>query len=658
MGNNLSSVRNIPFFPAGDKFLACPNITVDTIADVNNVVNCVVNGTLKGQSADSASPTDVYLFDFMNNIKYNGLNLEINKGFMKVFVDYKLEQNIRAIGLPQYTRKNYNLGESIIGVKYEVAVYKYITSNLLLNNICPNFIKFYGSTFSVPATNLAQFIKDKIYTNVSLDEVKDQLYRNLEIMSDQNRYGGLTRPAIQDNNFTLFRRDRSSINMPKEGNKLDRYYCGFILNEAVEVNGDLNRERNVDQSMSVTNYLRSNINNKLNTRQGLLELFNIIFQICYACYAMNVAGLVHNDLHTGNIWVTKKDTTNLKYYLSDSDIDYKFDEANFNVNIYSIQTNNFVKIYDFDTGYIEGFNNPRVNDVIQKNDLKDPQRDFIRMWGFLKYNIMREMNGRYSDPAGNDRKIFLYDLIDELENKFFQTPRTDRNRVRLQNRLNSRDPNFNRQLVNSASDDITTEEYKTLKSLTDILVVINTEINNIKQPITNTDRLDGTFAILDVNVPDNRKIFSYINPKIFTINKARLGITNREEAVSIRQIDNKKLYLFLRQIYKLTGKAELNNNIQTLLDNRGVTPNNNVVDRIQFVLDAGQTIQNERNSLLNEKIQVVSELQNVGVPIMSNIKDSVKLLIDKAVEFKNENDRLKDEINKEYIDEDLMQVSI
>ena len=60
----------------------CQNLNMANFLDINGIVNCAIR--LNGKSSDSASPSDIILFDFVPKSNYDGEN--IFKGFQKIFV--------------------------------------------------------------------------------------------------------------------------------------------------------------------------------------------------------------------------------------------------------------------------------------------------------------------------------------------------------------------------------------------------------------------------------------------------------------------------------------------------------------------------------------------------------------------------------------------
>jgi hypothetical protein len=96
------------------------------------------------------------------------------------------------------------------------------------------------------------------------------------------------------------------------------------------------------------------INNVLsvNIADHVQHFMTIYFQICIACYALSLTKTNHNDLHTGNVFVTKlasPDTIDI--YINDKK--------------YSFVTSYIVTLYDFDRAFVKRFGpNQMLQDYI------------------------------------------------------------------------------------------------------------------------------------------------------------------------------------------------------------------------------------------------------------------------------------------------------
>ncbi len=107
---------------------------------------------------------------------------------------------------------------------------------------------------------------------------------------------------------------------------------------------------NIDDAMTLNKWLYTyNKNPDYNK-----ELWNVLFQISAACYTTSLCKLVHNDLHSGNIFIRDLGKeTEFIYIINDR----KF----------IIKTRFQPLIYDFDRGYTKKFGtNPLLNNLCTK----------------------------------------------------------------------------------------------------------------------------------------------------------------------------------------------------------------------------------------------------------------------------------------------------
>lgn len=73
--------------------------------------------------------------------------------------------------------------------------------------------------------------------------------------------------------------------------------------------------------------------------------YQIIFQYYYTINTFRNLGLVHNDLHLGNIMIEELESPVTLYYLVETGNDNEY-------KVFELTTKYFVKIYDFDRSYI------------------------------------------------------------------------------------------------------------------------------------------------------------------------------------------------------------------------------------------------------------------------------------------------------------------
>jgi hypothetical protein len=268
-----------------------------------------------------ASPTDAWII-FLNNVKYN--NKKIKKVFAKIFINL---DNKKIYDYIKHTDEN--LYYSLIGLEYEVEMYKTITP-IVNYNICPNFVRFIG------------FGKMCMY---------DNLFKMLNV-KQQKRF------------------DRNIKN-----NMLTYHTKNYALGDATEKNISNNTDvdinvRDIKFNIILTetfeNY--SSFHNLLvNNQLKKINIANILFQALVACYTLSLSKIAHNDLHSGNIIVKRlKSPINIVYVINNEP--------------FIINTYYKVYMYDWDRGYCKrlGDNNSikflykefsQINTIIDNKDI-------------------------------------------------------------------------------------------------------------------------------------------------------------------------------------------------------------------------------------------------------------------------------------------------
>jgi len=263
------------------------------VCEISTIINKV-----KGIESNSASPTDTWTVYFKDNITYD--NKPITSGFLKIFM------------IPSPV-----LGGNVLanlGLKYEMDIYKYIIKNIIKYKICPNFVKYLASGEECRFYDLLNILVGNLYDplDVSLLSKEDctkNLIRNLfYVLKEKER-----RPSIQSN---------MAIHILRPVDFTSKLYNILLL-------------ENMDDNITLNKWLT------MNSRK-YTEFWNIIFQITVACYVMSLSKLVHNDLHSGNIFIKDLGTETLFVY-------------NINGNELVIKTRYQPLIYDFDRGYVEKF---------------------------------------------------------------------------------------------------------------------------------------------------------------------------------------------------------------------------------------------------------------------------------------------------------------
>jgi len=384
--------------------MAAPRCDIKLDHSANYVVSCIENGSLIGLPADSASPTDVYIFRFVPNTYYG--NEPVEKGFMKVFISNAHEFSA-------------DFNNEVKALEYEILVYER-TKKLVDNNVIGHFVKYFTSlTNPTHFDNLSIFISDK--ANIPLNDAIANLDRNSVFMLfNQNE----KRPAINKNSTRNTRGQLiPKINPP---NLYDRPLVEykFILTEAVTPYNITPSPATITTKINDFNYLMPRdssiklgyINNFLQSLDCSVQsiecqdLFNTIleiyFQLAVTTYAMYLNNFVHNDLHTGNVWVKRIDQSDIKYTLR-------------HVQGYPSYTltscKNFIMLYDYDRAYRNTIPNVFLNDVAEYNQTNDiiQQRDFVKVLCHLMNNLLPKLRNtgtikKYTLSPEDNKKMKLY----------------------------------------------------------------------------------------------------------------------------------------------------------------------------------------------------------------------------------------------------------
>lgn len=266
--------------------------------DLDKIVSKV-----KGLKANSASPTDTWILDFKSNVYYDNVRLE--KGFMKYFVDpYSLEP----------TNQSVNLIYHLLGLRYEISVYRDVIKPLIDYQVCPNFISFLFAGISCKGITLLNSLK----TTLPEVEASNNLERNIEYITNNVKQ----RPSITERSNKL-----SMLNKKIHKNVDRSWKYSFMVNKVI----------NPDTTTTFFDFITTK-GSKLDYYQKAFVLFDIL----YACYAMNCAGVIHNDLHLGNIYLETLPTPVKVCYI------YGDDKKKF-----VFERNYKIMVYDFDRAYAQ-----------------------------------------------------------------------------------------------------------------------------------------------------------------------------------------------------------------------------------------------------------------------------------------------------------------
>ena len=281
-----------------------------------DMTNSIENIT--GMVNNSASPSDNWFIEFKDNIIFK--TKKIKYGFLKLFINPNTVPKIS---------ENRILIETLEGLAYEINIYKYIIQPLVDLKICPNFVSYIQSSLECEYSELLDMLLDTLTNTgklIKAETVINNLNRNINYIVNNTK----KTPAINlvEDSIDF----HSSI-------------------DSIEINTDLIVNEYPDVKYRYSLLLLENTNgiklsNWIIKNKRILtfetELWNIIFQITAACYTMSLSKMVHNDLHSGNIFIQDLgEITDFLYNINDEPL--------------LIRTKYKVLIFDFDRSYARIF---------------------------------------------------------------------------------------------------------------------------------------------------------------------------------------------------------------------------------------------------------------------------------------------------------------
>ena len=336
--------------------------------DISNIIDNVKNIILWKKDTKGYADNCILLLN--DPIKFQ--DTPVDDIFMKYYIS---------------TEKHVNIEEesilSIHGCRYETRVYKYFISYLVSNGICDNFLTYYGSMKNIRVEFLAKILSDT-------QEYK-QIYGNVDYRSDPSE-------RIVSQLVDILREvdiEKDLLNRKVHENKTISKYINESLSES-EYYKDIYIDICLLECIEKDNcFLLYEIDKKIDDD---VEILCIYIQILYVLLVFEKFNFVHNDLHTGNIWIKKVKQRNINYEIYGKK--------------YSIKSSYKVILFDFDRSYWEPLKNnnnldfycdryQQCNENIEKRDL----------FTFICGNI-RNMR--------NIAKLFIIDSDDEEIIKLFK----------------------------------------------------------------------------------------------------------------------------------------------------------------------------------------------------------------------------------------------
>jgi hypothetical protein len=249
--------------------------------------------TIKGLASNSSSPSDTFIITLADK----------RKMFVKLGVTptAKLKSIVMKID-----RDGEDTFDHMKALDYEGKVYG-LVRKLIESNISSSFVYSYDYVSGIPYDDMIAFLSKGFKT-----KVEERFSRSMWYILLRKR----DRPA-----FGSVITKGSSKKIPSEILKSITY--DMLFTEIIE-----------GKTMS------SILQRKMIPVLPNKEVFNLMFQVCVACYSMWLYGITHNDLHDGNVFFEKLDKSKIILY-------------KINGKSYYIETMYVAKLFDFDRAYSE-----------------------------------------------------------------------------------------------------------------------------------------------------------------------------------------------------------------------------------------------------------------------------------------------------------------
>ena len=300
----------------------------------------LITKSVKGLSSNSASPTDTWIITLKDDVTYEGKKVE--KVFLKFFID------------PSFY--HYFNREPVKGLLYEQKVYAKVRE-MMDSGMCNNFVKVYALGTDCNLNSLESMV-----TIAGID--KENLYRNIDYML-KLRPG---RHAV-DNDFSFRRYSRPNPRL--------RFH--YIVNEVI----------NVENRFALTMWDFCTLVN-----YNFSDIITVLFEQTFACYAMYLNGIAHNDLHMGNSYIIKHKEIGKTYI-------YGFDKDTQLFDTNSYNTKYTVKVFDFDRAYDVklGPNKNQIQEQEYSNNTLVPIKDIIKTFCTLYEHYIYTKDQRGKDKV-------------------------------------------------------------------------------------------------------------------------------------------------------------------------------------------------------------------------------------------------------------------
>ena len=417
-------------------FENCSNLNLYNVIDLNSIVRCAKS--LEGKKSNSASPSDILLFNFPKDSNYNGES--IKGGFQKIFIA-NYPELYKNYFLDITKGRTIQVSKQIEALFYEYYIYLEKIRQITEKNVNPHFIKVLGGSLLSKYWDMKNFIlnhvdpviQTELLKNINLGDITDeQIKINFVDNFIYMVHNIENRPSLTKTNKTsslntnlIYFTDNKPTNLYKNiFNFIERVQYSFILTEQIYMYPDINNfydfldimdgySMTLDKFLILLSKIQSGRNR--DEIQKITEIvFYFYFQITSACYALFLSGVNHNDLHAGNVIIKK--------------IKPCVNEYNVNGNRWQIFTDFTVLLYDFDRAYCydyENMLNSGTNSHVKNslNSSKDLAKIFYYLFKMGDDNTKRNIANRIakSGQKGNLYNFYMNQPDQWIEERITET---------------------------------------------------------------------------------------------------------------------------------------------------------------------------------------------------------------------------------------------
>ena len=303
---------------------------------------------IRGLASYTTSSSDTWILELKPGTKYE--NKEIRTAFLKFWLDKSSLPWIKTTygerkGDFRFGFNPEDLRKDLSGLNYELLVYKKIVRPLVDFSVCPHFVRFLGKGVRCTGKDLIKVLYQGLTGEGSDEEgeARARFARNFEFLYS----GEANRPSITSS---------SGASPPRIIQQLaaDSKY-NLLVTESMTKKDDVKLDDFMDMKFRGP------------------SVWRVLFQILAACYALSLAKTVHNDLHPQNVYVRLLKQPQPALYV-------------YNDKWYQLNTEHFVRLYDFDRAYTKSIGNNKYlrgyTDFNQTNEFV-PNKDAVKICSYI-----------------------------------------------------------------------------------------------------------------------------------------------------------------------------------------------------------------------------------------------------------------------------------